>query len=344
MINKFNEIVKVLKKNSNFLITSHINLDGDAIGSELAFHFILKKLNKKSIILNQDRLPEIYGFLPESDKIHNLEDNNIKKNNFDVGIVLDCSNIKRAGEISNILENTNTIINIDHHSSNENYGNLNYIDCSTSSVGEIIYELIKFINSDLLDEKISTCLFAAIITDTGSFRYSNVSSKTFRIVSDLTLTGMKPHLIAKNIYNKKTYPGLKLLGKALLTLKMDDSNYVSWLSITRKMLDETKADDEETEGIIDVSTTLKNTEISILFRETKDDKIKVSFRSKGNFNVSKFADKFKGGGHPNSAGCLCSGKLEEVKENILSELFKEISSLKDKMRKNLLIKNKLFLI
>ncbi|GAH97094.1 unnamed protein product, partial [marine sediment metagenome] len=149
---------------------------------------------------------------------------------------------------------------------------------------------------------------------------------------------------AKNIYNKKTYPGLKLLGKALLTLKMDDSNYVSWLSITRKMLDETKADDEEIEGIIDVSTTLKNTEISILFRETKDDKIKVSFRSKGNFNVSKFADKFKGGGHPNAAGCLCSGKLEEVKENILSELFKEISSLKDKMRKNLLIKNKLFLI
>jgi len=330
MIKYFNEIVKVLEKNNNFLITSHINLDGDAIGSELALYFILKKLNKKSIIINQDKLPEIYGFLPESDKIYNLEDNNFNKNNFDVGIVLDCGNIKRAGEISNILENTNTIINIDHHSSNENYGNLNYIDCSASSVGEIIYELIKFVNLDLLDKKISACLFTAIITDTGSFRYSNVSSKTFRIVSELTLTGMKPYLIANNIYNKNTYAGLKLLGEALLTLKTNDSNYVSWLSITRKMLDEIKADDEEIEGIIDVSTTLKNTEISILFRETKDDKIKVSFRSKGNFNVSKFADKFKGGGHPNSAGCLCSGKLEEVRGKILSELFKEIEFLKNK--------------
>lgn len=330
IINNFKEIVKVLEKNDNFLITSHINIDGDAIGSELALHFILKKLNKKSVILNQDKLPEIYDFLPESNKIHHIEDNNFNKNNFDVGIVLDCGNIKRAGEVSNILENTNTIINIDHHSSNENYGNLNYIDCSASSVGEIIYELIKFINLDLLDKKISACLFTAIITDTGSFRYSNVSSKTFRIVSDLTFTGMKPYLIASNIYNRNTFSGLKLLGEALLTLEIDDSNYISWLSITRKMLDETKANDEEIEGIIDVSTTLKNIEISILFRETKDNKIKVSFRSKGNFNVSKFANKFKGGGHPNSAGCLCSGKLGEVREKILSELSKEIEFLKNK--------------
>ncbi|MHC2995710.1 MAG: bifunctional oligoribonuclease/PAP phosphatase NrnA [Candidatus Atribacteria bacterium] len=344
MIKYFNEIVKVLKKNTNFLITSHINLDGDAIGSELALYFILKKLNKESIILNQDKLPEIYGFLPESDKIYNLEDNNFNKDNFDVGIVLDCGNIKRAGEVSKILKNTNTIINIDHHGSNENYGSLNYIDCSASSVGEIIYELIKFINLDLLDKKISTCLFTAIMTDTGSFKYSNVSSKTFKIVSDLTFTGMKSYLIANNIYNRNTFSGLKLLGEALLTLEIDDSNYISWLSITRKMLDETKANDEEIEGIIDVSATLKNTEISVLFRETKDNKIKVSFRSKGNFNVSEFSNKFNGGGHPNSAGCLCSGKLEEVKENILSELFKEIDFLKDKIHKNLLIKNKLFLL
>jgi len=330
MIKKFNEIVKVLEKKNNFLITSHVNLDGDAIGSELAFYFILKKMNKKSVIINQDKLPKIYDFLPESDKIHHIENNNFDKNNFNVGIVLDCGNIKRTGGVSNILENTNTIINIDHHGSNENYGSLNYIDCSASSVGEIIYELIKFMNLDLLDKKISTCLFTAIITDTGSFRYSNVSSKTFRIASDLTFTGMKPYLIANNVYNRNTFSGLRLLGEALLTLEMNDSGYISWLSITRKMLDETKANDEEVEGIIDVSTTLKNTEISILFRETKDNKIKVSFRSKGLFNVCEFANKFKGGGHPNSAGCLCSGNLGEVKKKILSELFKDVEFLKNK--------------
>ena len=326
-MNNFDEITKVLQKNNNFLITSHVNLDGDGIGSELALYFILKKLKKKPIILNQDKLPKIYDFLPGSNKVHYLEDNCIDTKSIDVGIVLDCSNVKRIGKTYEIFKDIKTIINIDHHKSNENFGGLNYVDSSVSSVGEIIYELIRSINIDLLDEDISTCLFAAIITDTGSFRYSNVSSKTFKIASDLTSFGIKPYLIANNIYNRNTYSGLKLLGEALSTLETDDSNYVSWLTITRKMLNNAKANDEEIEGIIDVATTLDNTEISILFRETKDNKIKISFRSKGNFDVNKFAGKFKGGGHPNAAGCLCSGKMDKVKEKILSELLNDIKHL-----------------
>jgi phosphoesterase RecJ-like protein len=322
-MNNFNEITKLLEKNNSFLITSHKNIDGDAIGSELALYFILKKLNKKPIILNQDRLPRIYNFLPDSDKVHCLEDNYINIKNIDVGIIVDCSNFERIEETYKILKNIKNIINIDHHNSNKKFGKLNYIDSSASSVGEIIYDLIKFINLDLLDEKISTCLYTAIITDTGSFRYSNVSSKTFSVVSDLASQGIKPNLIADNIYNRNTYSGLKLLGKALLTLEVDKSNYVSWLTITRDMLNNTEANDEEVEGIIDMARTLENTEVSILFRETKDNKIKVSFRSKGDFNVNKFAGKFNGGGHPNSSGCVCSGKIAEVKEKILSELFKK---------------------
>jgi phosphoesterase RecJ-like protein len=323
-MSNFDEITKILQENNNFLITSHINLDGDGIGSELALYFLLKKLNKKPIILNQNRLPKIYDFLPGSDKVHYLNNNRINPKSIDVGIVLDCSNIKRIGKTYEIFKNLKTIINVDHHKSNENFGSLNYVDYSASSVGEIIYELIKSIDADLLDEKISTCLFTAIITDTGSFKYSNVSSKTFGMASHLTSNGIKPYLIADNIYNKNTYAGLKLLGKSLLTLEVDDSNYFSWLTITRKMLNDTNANDEDIEGIIDIATTLNNVEISILFRETKDNKIKVSFRSKGNFDVNKFAGKFKGGGHPNAAGCLCPGKLDEIKENILSELFDDI--------------------
>jgi len=323
-MNNFDKISRVIRKNKNFLVTSHINLDGDGIGSELALYFILKKLNKKVTILNQDRIPKIYDFLPDSDKVQYWNNNRINPKSIDVGIALDCSSIKRIGRTYEIFKDIKTIINIDHHKSNENFGNLNYLDCSASSVGEIIYELITFLNIDLLDEKISTCLFTAIITDTGSFRYSNVSSKTFGVASHLTRHRIKSHLIANNIYNRNTYPGLKLLGESLLTLEMDDSNYVSWLTITRKMLNDTNANDEDIEGIINIATTLNNVEISILFRETKDNKIKVSFRSKGNFDVNKFAGKFKGGGHTNAAGCLCSGKLDEIKEKILSKLFKEI--------------------
>lgn len=329
-MNSFNEISKILQKNNNFLITSHINLDGDGIGSELALYSILKKLKKKPIILNQGTLPKVYDFLPGVNKVQYLEGDYVDTKSMDVGIALDCSNVKRMGKTYEIFKNIKTIINIDHHTSNENFGDLNYVDSSVSSVGEIIYKLIKFINIDLLDEDISTCLFTSILTDTGSFRYSNVSSKTFKIASDLTSFGIKPHLIAANIYNRNTYPGLKLLGEALSTLEVADSNYVSWLTITRKMLNNTKANDEEIEGIIDVAATLDNTEVSILFRETKDNKIKISFRSKGNFDVNKFAGKFNGGGHPNAAGCLCSGKMYKIKEKILSELINDIRYLKRK--------------
>ena len=326
-MNSFDEISNVLQKNNNFLITSHINLDGDAIGSELALYSILKKLKKKPIILNQGKLPKVYDFLPGVNKVQYLEDDYIDTKNIDVGIALDCSNVKRMGKTYEIFKNIKTIINIDHHASNENFGDLNYVDSSVSSVGEIIYELIRFINVDLLDEDISTCLFTSILTDTGSFRYSNVSLRTFQIASDLTSFEIKPHLIADKIYNRNTYPGLKLLGEALSTLEANDSNYVSWITITRKMLNNAKANDEEIEGIIDVAATLDNNEISILFRETKDNKIKISFRSKGNFDVNKFAGKFNGGGHPNAAGCLCSGKMYKIKDKILSQLFKDIKNL-----------------
>ena len=325
-MNSFDEISNVLQKNNNFLITSHINLDGDAIGSELALYSILKKLKKKPIILNQGKLPKIYDFLPGVNKVQYLEDDYIDTKNIDVGIALDCSNVKRMGKTYEIFKNIKTTINIDHHASNESFGDLNYVDSSVSSVGEIIYELIRFINVDLLDKDISTYLFTSILTDTGSFRYSNVSSRTFKIASDLTSFEIKPHLIAAKIYNRNTYPGLKLLGEALSTLEANYSNYVSWITITRKMLNNTKANDEEIEGIIDVAATLDNNEISILFKETKDNKIKISFRSKGNFDVNKFAGKFNGGGHPNAAGCLCSGKMYKIKDKILSQLFKEIKS------------------
>jgi len=326
-MNSFDEISNILQKNNNFLITSHINLDGDAIGSELALYSILKKLKKKPIILNQGKLPKVYDFLPGVNKVQYLEDDYIDTKSIDVGIALDCSNVKRMGKTYEIFKNIKTIINIDHHASNENFGDLNYVDSSVSSVGEIIYELIRFINVDLLDEDISTCLFTSILTDTGSFRYSNVSSRTFQIASNLTSFEIKPHLIADKIYNRNTYPGLKLLGEALSTLEANDSNYVSWITITRKMLNNAKANDEEIEGIIDVAATLDNNEISILFRETKDNKIKISFRSKGNFDVNKFAGKFNGGGHPNAAGGLCSGKMYKIKDKILSQLFKDIKNL-----------------
>ncbi|MEA1939345.1 MAG: bifunctional oligoribonuclease/PAP phosphatase NrnA [Candidatus Caldatribacteriota bacterium] len=320
-----NDIFKIIKENDSFLITAHVSPDGDAIGSEIALYIILKKLKKKAAIVNQDKIPKIYKFLTGSDNLsYYFRKNDIDLNFIDVIIALDSSNAKRIGELYKQIDTKKTIINIDHHCSNEIYGTYNYIDTLASSTGEIIYDLIECIDLDLLDKDIATCLFVAIMTDTGSFRYSNTSEKTFRIASKLMSTGINPHIISNNVYNQKTYSELILLGEVLLTLETNDSNYVSWVTVSRDMLERSNAIDENTEGIIDVVTSLENTEISILFRETVDNNVKVSFRSKGNFDVNNFALKFNGGGHPNAAGCMCKGKIKNIKNKILSELFEKL--------------------
>ena len=320
----FQPIKETLEKYDDFLITSNINLDGDAVGAELAMHFILQKMHKKSTIINEDKLPEIYSFLPDSQQIYDFQSSNLPEHQYSVAIVLDSSNLDRIGKVIKFLKQPKIIINLDHHSSNENFGQINYVNPSSSSVGEIIYNLTRYIDRNILDSKIASCLFTAIMTDTGSFKYQNVNSKTFKIAADLIKKGAIAHTIANEVYNKKTHSGLILLGKALSTLKVDFSKKVAWIYITRKMMEESTAKDEDTEGIIDLITTLKNIEVSVLFRETNDQKIKVSFRSKGNFDVNKFSQKFNGGGHPGSAGCLCYAKLEEIKEKIISDLLKEI--------------------
>ena len=306
--------------NNHFCITSHINLDGDAIGSELAFFHFLKMLKKDAIIINQDRLPEVYRFLPGSENCMNIkttgQDIIKNKHNF---IILDSSNLDRIGEI-NLSLKADYLINIDHHCSNDLFGTINCLDTNASSTGEIIFDFINHVKPESIDKKIATCLFTAIITDTGAFRYENTSEKTFRITSKLVATGIKPHVISQNIYNKKSFNELKLLGLALSNIEKDKTNFVTWVTINRRMLEKTNTKDENTEGIIEMISTLEESEVFVLFRETENDSIKISLRSKGHFNVNEFAAKFNGGGHPNAAGCTCPGKLKDVKDKLLSNL------------------------
>lgn len=317
----FDDIMKVIKDNHAFLIISHVNPDGDAIGSELAMLQFLKKLDKKAIIVNQDELPKIYDFLPNNREY--IKETNINRDLIDkinIAIILDSSNLNRIGDAHNILQKKTFIINIDHHCSNDDYGHINYVDTSASSTGEIIFDFIKYFDPNILDKSIATCLFAAIMTDTGSFRYENTTKKTFEIVSMLASTGIKTHVIAQNIYNRRTFGDLKLLGLVLATLEEDENGKISWVTINRKMLERTHTTDENTEGIIEMVNSLKESEVSLLFRETYDQHVKISLRSKGHFDVNQFALAFNGGGHPNAAGCLCKGNIDFVKNEILSTL------------------------
>ncbi len=284
------KIAELFKKYHHFIITSHINLDGDALGSELALYFMLKQWQKEVQIVNQDKVPNIYQFMPGIDNIicsNNLPKDFVLETKPDtVLVVLDASNIERIGNIPIEIDKISVIVNIDHHPSNTNFGYINYIDIKSSSVGEILFQLSKELKCQLT-EQIAVPLYTAILTDTGSFRYANTRAETFQAAFFLVKSGANPHLISNYIYNNNQLSGLKLLGEALLNLQVDEKSKISWTIVTREMMERTLAKEEETEGIVDKILSIKNVQVSILFRETKERKVKVSFRSKGLFNVDQ---------------------------------------------------------
>ena len=175
-----------------------------------------------------------------------------------------------------------------------------------------------------ITKEMAICLYTAILTDTGSFRYSNTSTNTFRTSLKLVKKGINPSHIAGYIYNNNKLSSLKLLGEALRGVQTDSTSKISWTIVTRKMLNDTQADDEQVEGIVDKILSIKKVQVSVFFRETKDGYIKVSFRSRGNFDVDQFARKFGGGGHPNAAGCNLKYKIEKATHIVITKLQDEI--------------------
>ena len=329
--NKLHEIADIFKKNNNFIISSHNNLDGDALGSELALYFMLEQLNKDVKIINQDKIPDIYQFLPGAKEIISTEDLN-EDFSFDLKpgtilVILDSGNLARIGNIHIDMKQIEFIINIDHHPSNTYFGKYNYIDTQASSVGEILFRLGKQMGCKIT-RQMAIPLYTAIVTDTGSFRYANTKASTFQMALDLVKSGINPNLVTNCIYNNNEVSSLKILGEALQNMKLDSSSNISWTVVTRDMLTKTKSKDEEIEGIVDKILSIKKVQVSALFRETKDGNIKVSFRSKGKFNVDRFANIFGGGGHPNAAGCHLKGTINEATQNVISKLRKELSILK----------------
>lgn len=327
---KRNEIVEILKKCNYFLISSHTHLDGDAVGSEIALYLMLRQLKKQVLIINQDKTPDIYRYLPGIKDI--LFSENFDKNNlpdirkYKILIVLDSSNLERIGDIGIDMKQIDFIVNIDHHSSNTFFGKYNYINIEVSSVGEILFSLSKLLGIRI-SSQIAIPLYTAIVTDTGSFRYANTKATTFQIAYRLVKLGVNPNYITNYIYNNNEISSLKLLGEAIRNVKLDSSSKISWTVITRDIIAKTKSGDEEIEGIVDKILSIKNVQVSVLFRETKYGNIKISFRSKGQFNVDNFASNFGGGGHPNAAGCQLMGAIGEVTNTVITRLQKELNLL-----------------
>jgi bifunctional oligoribonuclease and PAP phosphatase NrnA len=313
------EILAAISAGKKFLITAHVRLDGDALGSELALYLMLKDLGKEAVIYNQDATPEHYRFLPAAEHIvHDLT--HIER--YDVGFVLDCSELDRVGKISADVVRIKTLINIDHHVSNGGFCKLRLLDPKASSTGELLYRLMRKMHVKMTKD-ICTNLYAAILTDTGGFRYSSTHQETLRAAGDLVEGGADPQWISENIYESDPPAKLQLLSRVLETLTLDMGTRTASLTVTRKHLQDAGASMEHTDGFIDIPRTVKGVDIAMLYTQMGEKQFKLSLRSKGKVNVEKIARKFGGGGHVNAAACRIDGNINEIKQRVL-EAVKEL--------------------
>jgi phosphoesterase RecJ-like protein len=307
-------IAKELRDNKRFLLTTHVNPDGDAIGSLGALALVLEDLGKEVVAYCQDEIPGFLRFLPYSERI-------VREipgpNGFDVAVVLDCGELDRIGNAAEALQQVEKIIHIDHHSSSDDFGQLNLVRPECSSTAEILYEIFQAIPASLSSEAAEN-IYTAILTDTGSFRFANTTARALDIAAEMVALGVAPDKIASEGYDSMSPERLQLLALSLDTLTLRANGRLATMQVSRRMLEETKTSVMDTDGFVNYPRGINTAEMAIFFREMDSGKVNVSLRSRGGLNVAEFARNYEGGGHHNAAAFRAEGSLTEVVEEVLA--------------------------
>jgi len=321
------EVVKCVKRNKYFLITAHTNLEGDALGAELAFCRILKKLGKSGTIVNEDELPGGYTFLPDTGKIKKYKPN-LKGVRFDCFVVLDCSDLKRTGEVYRMSAANKTVLNIDHHISNEKFGDVNWVEPHCSSCCEMVYRLYKKLGL-ALDRNAAVFLYTGMLADTGSFRYSNTAASTHQTVAELLRYNLDVPQIYKKIYEDVPFADMQLLARILPRMKRQAGGRIIWFQVKKDMLKNKSFSFDLSEHILSFGRAVKGAEAVVLFKENLGvkDEIRVNFRSQGKVDVNKVAAYFGGGGHKTASGATIHGRLDKVRREVLAKIQEALNKI-----------------
>src|SRR5262245_45073971 len=304
------QVVELIEKKDRFAITSHIRPDGDGLGSSLGLFWLLKALNKEVEVIMRDPAPHSYQQLPGNNMIRVVP--NVDRT-YDAFFVIECSDIDRPALVD---LDSQFVVNIDHHSTTELFGSINWIDSTAAAVGEMIYNLSKATGIRVTKE-IAECLYTALLTDTGSFHYSNTTERTFKIASELVRTGVKPAKTAEAIFGSYKWPKIELLSQVLATAKRDESGQVAWMRQTLEMQEQTNASEEDGDGFVNYPLAVGEVAAAALFKECSPGVYRTSLRSKGEVNVAKIAEQFGGGGHRNAAGCTLEGSWDESEHKVI---------------------------
>lgn len=317
------EILKEFEQARRILITGHINPDGDCVGAGLALMLGLNNLNQKiekekqkvvRFVL-EDNIPSTCDFLEHSLLIENLE-NFQSKYEFDLAFVLDSGDYNRIGKVKELIKDNTKIINIDHHISNDSYGDINYVNTELSSTSELVFNILKELNIEISKE-MGEALYVGLVNDTGNFSYTNTKKSTFLMAANLLELGVNNEKIIREFYSKKTMARLKLTGYALENFEFNEEKKLSYVYISRDIIEKYKGKKEDTEGIVEALRSYVDSEIALLLREEKCGKIKGSLRSNG-YNVNSIATYFGGGGHMKAAGFDSNLSVEEIINKVKS--------------------------
>lgn len=305
----FTNIARIIKENNTFLITTHINPDADAIGSETAFYLILKALGKKAYIINCSSTPDNLIFL-DKDQVIQRFDEQIHQQLFDtvdVLVALDFNNPSRTGSMEKFFSASCKLkICIDHHQHPKAFVDHIISDPGYAATGHIIYDLIERTSIVPVTEDIAEALYAAIMTDTGSFKFDRTTPEVHRIAAVLLEAGVNPAEIHDKIFDQSRFGKVKLLGECLSNMTISSNKSIAYMVVTSKALQENQVEESEVDGFVNYCLSVQGVRIGMLFFEMKDG-LKISFRSKGKMPVNMLAEEFGGGGHINAAGARLSG-------------------------------------
>jgi phosphoesterase RecJ-like protein len=314
-------ILDLLRQGERFLVCSHSQPDGDAVGSMLAMGMLLDQMGKGVDLFTDDHIPTIYMGLPEADKIRTLERVHSPVGPYDAVILLECDCLERAKLPG--LEKC-FLVNIDHHASGREFAHLNWIDHEAASVGEMVYRLAKAAGATVTPE-MATCLYTTVLTDTGGFCYGSLRASTFGLARDLVLHGADPVLIAQEVYCATAASQQLLLGAALGNLQLE--GHLAWLWVTHEDMVRIGAAEEDCVGIVNHAVSISGVEVAVFLRELPEGKVQMSLRSKGQVNVAAIAEQMGGGGHTTAAGCRLQGTLKRALNEILARLRPSVASL-----------------
>lgn len=306
---------RVFRERDRFLIACHENPEGDAIGSELALALALRKMGKTATVLNADPVPRNLAFLPGADTVVSSADGS----RYDVAVVVDCGSPERTGSVGAELRKCPVLVNIDHHRTNDLHGDHRLVDPDAAATGVLIYRVLRALGAEI-DWEIAVNIYAAILTDTGSFRYSNASPEAFEIAGEMVRRGVDPWSVAEKVYETQSFATIGLLARVLASLERAGEGKIAAITTLRRDLRDFSAGKDSLEGFINYPRSIAGVEVAVAFREEGDAEFRVSLRSKGKVDVSRVASSFGGGGHRNAAGCTVRGSLAEVRGRVFDAL------------------------